>query len=275
MEPLASVPGSVRFGVFEVDLKGGQLRKRGRKVPLQEQPFQVLALLLHRPGEIVTREDLQNALWPNGTIVEFEHGVNTAIKKLRKVLGDSAENPQFIETLPRRGYRFVARIEHPQPETVPSHYRILGEAGRGAMGVVYEAEDVRLHRRVALKFLPEGLVEEPAALARFLREAQSLAALSHPGICTLYGIDEHDGRRCLVMEYVEGLPLSRSIGSGPMEPSQALNIAIQIAEALAAAHLAGIVHRDLKPANIMLTAEGRTKLLDFGTGEAVAANRDR
>jgi Tol biopolymer transport system component/DNA-binding winged helix-turn-helix (wHTH) protein len=111
VEPSATAPGIYRFGVFEADLTTGELRKRGRRVPLQDQPFQVLALLLRRRGEIVSREELQRALWPADTFVEFEHGVNTAIKKLRQALGDSADNPRFIETLPRKGYRFIAPVE--------------------------------------------------------------------------------------------------------------------------------------------------------------------
>jgi len=125
VEPSATVPNTLRFGLFEADLGSGELRKRGRRVPLQDQPFQVLALLLRRPGEIVTREQLQQALWPVDTFVEFEHGVNTAIKKLRQALGDSADNPHFIETLPRKGYRFIAPVagmesEAPAPTPVPA-----------------------------------------------------------------------------------------------------------------------------------------------------------
>ncbi len=111
MEPSATAPGTYRFSVFEADLATGLLRKRGRRVTLQDQPFQVLALLLQRPGEVVTREELQRALWPADTFVEFEHSVNTAISKLRQALGDSADNPRFIETLPRKGYRFIAPVE--------------------------------------------------------------------------------------------------------------------------------------------------------------------
>ena len=125
MEPSATVPNTVRFGLFEADLGSGELRKRGRRVPLQDQPFQILALLLRHPGEIVAREELQRALWPADTFVEFEHGVNTAIKKLRQALGDSADNPRFIETLPRKGYRFIAPVagieaEAPAPAPTPA-----------------------------------------------------------------------------------------------------------------------------------------------------------
>ena len=117
--PTAAAPNTIRFGLFEADLASGELRKRGRKVPIQDQPFQVLALLLRHAGEIVTREELQHALWPADTFVEFEQGLNTAIKRLRQALGDSADNPRFIETLPRKGYRFIAPVEVVRPAVAP------------------------------------------------------------------------------------------------------------------------------------------------------------
>ncbi len=107
----ASSPQTVRFGVYEVDLRAGELRRKGRKLKLQEQPFQVLALLLERQGEVVTREALREKLWPADTFVEFDHSLNTAISKIREALGDLADNPRFVETLPRRGYRFIAPVE--------------------------------------------------------------------------------------------------------------------------------------------------------------------
>ena len=114
-------PRGFRFGVFEVDLRAGELQKAGRKVKLQEQPFQVLALLLERAGEVVTREDIQKKLWTGDTFVDFEHGLNIAINKIREALGDSADSPRFVETLPKRGYRFIAPVvalESPQPEAI-------------------------------------------------------------------------------------------------------------------------------------------------------------
>src|SRR5712691_4204970 len=105
------VRGRLRFGVFEVDLRAGELRKHGLRVRLQEQPFQILAMLLERSGEVVTREELQKKLWPGGTFVDFDEGLNTALKKLRYALGDSPDNPTFIETIPRRGYRFIAPVK--------------------------------------------------------------------------------------------------------------------------------------------------------------------
>jgi DNA-binding winged helix-turn-helix (wHTH) protein len=119
--------GIVRFGPFEADLKARELRKQGRKVRLQEQPFRVLALLLQRPGEVVMREELRQALWPADTFVEFDHGLNTAIKKIRHALSDSADNPRFIETLPRQGYRLLMPVEVSQPPAVNRpHHRLAG-----------------------------------------------------------------------------------------------------------------------------------------------------
>jgi DNA-binding winged helix-turn-helix (wHTH) protein len=116
MEETSQPTDIVRFGVFEVDLRAEELRKNGAKLRLRGQPFQILAMLLERPGEIVTREELQQRLWPEGTFVDFDHSLNTAINKIREVLGDSAENPRFVETLPRRGYRFIATVENPGRE---------------------------------------------------------------------------------------------------------------------------------------------------------------
>src|SRR5437879_4847653 len=112
--------GVIRFGVFEVDLPAGRIRRNGLRVHLQDQPFRVLAMLLERPGEVVTREDLRARLWPSDTFVDFDHGLNAAVKRLRDALGDSAENPRFVETLARRGYRFLAPVEFPSVETSPA-----------------------------------------------------------------------------------------------------------------------------------------------------------
>lgn len=117
MQEIHPPPGLLRFGAFEVDLEAEELRKNGRKLKLGGQPFQVLAMLLERPGEVVTREDLQQKLWPDGTFVDFDHSLNTAINKIREVLGDSAEDPRFVETIPRKGYRFIAPLEGPRIKT--------------------------------------------------------------------------------------------------------------------------------------------------------------
>lgn len=291
----------VRLREFEVDLRAGELfsTEAGdgrRKILLRQQPFEVLRMLIEAGGDIVTRQEMKNKLWPNDTIVNFDHSINVAIGILRRVLGDSADQPQYIETLARRGYRLRVPIEWveaendtllPKPLNAPvptgpagligakvSHYRVLEFIGAGGTGMVYKAEDLKLARRAALKFLPEELANDPLALERFEREAQTASALNHPNICTIYGIDEYEGQPFIAMELLEGDSLLDRLATPEATASSLgsfLDIAIQICAGLQAAHDEGIIHRDINPGNLFLTRRGQVKILDFGLAQAVAA----
>jgi eukaryotic-like serine/threonine-protein kinase len=158
--------------------------------------------------------------------------------------------------------------------TTVSHYRVIGKLGVGGMGIVYDAEDVRLPRRVALKFLPDELADDPDSTRRLEREAQTIALLNHPNICTIHEIDQHEGRTFIVMERLEGLNLKAYMAKKTLETEEIVDIALQITEALEVAHSKGIIHRDIKPGNIFVGSDRQVKVLDFGLARRVPTTTD-
>ena len=269
------------FGPFGLDAEERVLRRDSQPVALTPKAVETLLVLLQNAGRLVEKDDLIKKVWPDAFVEEGNLAKN--IFTLRKVLGEYRPGEEYIQTVPKRGYRFSAPVSERTPVIAGagligkriSRYRVLEILGGGGMGVVYKAEDIKLGRHVALKFLPEELAGNPLAIKRLEREARAASALDQPHICAVYDFDRYEGQPFIAMQYLEGETIRERIdgtrsGQVPFPTEELIEIAIQIVGALESAHAKGIIHRDIKPANIFLTKSGEVKVLDFG----VAALQD-
>jgi tetratricopeptide (TPR) repeat protein/DNA-binding winged helix-turn-helix (wHTH) protein len=275
-----SIQGSWEPDFFVADWRArpalGQLERGDLVAEVEARSMQVLVCLARHAPNVVSKQRLMREVWGESFVTE--EVLSHAIWELRKAFGDEARNPRYIQTIARKGYRLLAAVSYstsPEPLATGSrigNYEILESLGGGAMGEVYKALDQRLGRVVALKFLPADLARDPSARRRFLHEAKAVASLDHPNVATLYEVGESEGGRMfLALAFCEGETLQQRLERGPLPLPEAVSIARQIAQGLAAAHRLHIVHRDVKPSNVVILPDGKVKLLDFGLAKMTGA----
>ncbi len=278
---LGTISGSdasdFKLGDWWVRPQRNELERDGETAHVEARSMDVLVCLGRHAPKVVSKQRLLQEVWQDSPYVG-DDAISHAVWELRKALGDSARDPVYIKTVPRKGYRVVAEILRPQGSPLPmegvqiDHYDLGEEIGRGSMGVVYEADDRRLGRTVAIKFLAPDLTRDPGACRRFEREARVAATVDHPNLATVHEIGEtSQGHRYLVTAYYSGGSLKDRLAEGPLDTEEAVRLVRQLLAGLDATHRRGIVHRDVKPANLLLDEHGTLKICDFGIAKLLGA----
>jgi len=240
-----------RVGKWDVSSTRGVIAADERIVQLEPRVMDLLVYLDEHTDEVLSKERLIQSVWPDTFVADDV--LTSAIWKLRQALGDDPKDPSYVKTLPRRGYQLVAEVVFPEEviEEAADRFQLIRRLGEGAMAEVHLAQDNSLGRKVALKFLLEGLEDDPTSLRRLKREARAAAALDHPFICKVYDTGTLKGRSFIAMEYIEGETLKERLKDSPLPITEAVRIALEMAEAVEVAHKNGILQRDITPSNIL------------------------